>query len=258
MAKPNLKWAIAVVLVLGFTLGCGRHRSENRFTTQAGDVFKGTKPSDPAGRMQEAIGLDDVATVEQLLNDGWPVDEIFPNGRTALIEATIQSKYRIMIQLLKRGATKDLRAKDGKSALEIAREVAGVDDKGQPLINRSVLILDEQSQLLKREELMRFTVRGSADPLLRLLKDVGVDPNFVDASGKTPLTAAIHANKLISVQVLAHWKDCPSGEGKSDCIRITATDLNLPGADGKKPKTLAKGPGREQIFNLLSELNAEE
>ncbi|NJL26031.1 MAG: ankyrin repeat domain-containing protein, partial [Calothrix sp. SM1_5_4] len=102
--------------------GCGQHSARNLSQKEDGDSFRGEKAQDPPGKMLEAIGAGDLASMLALLDAGLGVDTFLPNGRTALIESTLQVKPRLVHELLARGANKDLADNNGKTAVEYARE----------------------------------------------------------------------------------------------------------------------------------------
>lgn len=232
-------WILVVILSGAFS-ACAKHESVNRSYRKKGNEFVGEKPTTPAGFLQEAIALDDFNKVIEILNANFDVDTLLPNKMTALAHATRSSKLRIMNELLKRNANRDIRDADGKTALDYALLNAGVDAQGKQRINRAVILLSQEAEASQRKELMKFAGRGSVPGLENLLKSVGVNPNFVDDTGETPLTLAIRNQKVLGVNYLAQWTDCPGGDGHSDCLRLTAIDLNLARADGIKPLTLAK------------------
>lgn len=253
---------LSSVLVLS---ACGEHNSNNTsYRRDKGDVFVGSDPADDMGRMSKAIGTDDLSGVTDLLDAGLDVNTMLPNGRSLLIDATVQVKYRIIAELLARGADVDLQDASGRTALDHAQTFSA---DGTPIYNRAWILLDNEAQISQRQELMKFAGRGSsAAPILTLLQEIGVDPNFLDeATGDTPLTLAIRKKKKISAEALAIWTDCPT---PSSCIRLTAIDLNLPAADGMTPLALAKslsliesGPPKaalDDIVNLLTRLGAKE
>lgn len=248
---------VFILLTLAL-MGCGQHVSQTSSYLQTGDSFSGKDPKTPEEILLNAIARDDLDLVTKTIRDGFDVNKILTSGRTALIETVVQNRIRIMLGLIQLGAEKGLKDKMGKSAFDWAVELAGTDPNGENLVTRAMLILDESIQSTQQKALMKFSGRGSSDPIMRLLKEVGVSPNFIDEDGNTPLSLAIRKGKLTSVQVLAAWTDCPDENIKSTCLRLTATDLNLPTAEGLKPLTLARQLGANEIVSLLVEAGAKE
>jgi hypothetical protein len=252
---------ISLVFALIFTLtftACAKHESVNRSYRKKGSEFVGEKPTTPAGFLQEAIALDNFIKVLEILNADFDVNTLLPNKMTPLAHATRSSKLKIMNELLKRNANRDIRDADGKTALDYALLNAGVDAEGKQRMNRAVILLSQEAEASQRKELMKFAGRGSVPGIENLLKSVGINPNFVDDTGETTLTLAIRNQKVLGVNYLAQWTDCPGGEGHSDCLKLTAIDLNLARADGLKPLALAKQLPNTAIIETLTRLGAEE
>ncbi|MBK9040640.1 MAG: hypothetical protein IPL83_16010 [Bdellovibrionales bacterium] len=208
--------------------------------------------------IQTSIAKDDIDMIIELAEKGANLNQILSNGRTALIEATIQNRLRIMIELMKRGADVEQLSREAKNASQYALEMAGLDSDGKANVTRAMVILDPALAASERTAFMKFSGRGSADQLMRLLKEVGLDPNYRDEQGNTPLTFAIRKRKTLSVQVLVHWADCPDESAKASCLKLTATDVNFPGSDGIKPLTLAKQLGADELIPILIDAKAVE
>jgi ankyrin repeat protein len=250
---------MVAVLVLGVAFtACAKHESVNRSYRKKGNEFQGEKPTTPAGFLQEAIALDDFNKVVEILNADFAVDSLLPNKRTPLVHATRSSKLKIMNELLKRNADREIRDEEGKTALDYALLNAGLDAQGKQLINRAVILLSAEAEAGQRKELMKFAGRGSVPSLETLLKGVGINPNFIDDTGETPLTLAIRNQRVLGVNFLAQWADCPGGEGHSNCLKLTAIDLNLARADGVKPLALAKQISNAAIVEILIRHGAAE
>jgi len=253
--KTTIVFSMVGLILLA---ACAKHESVNRSYRKPGNDFVGEKPSDAAGLMQEAIANDDLPQVLKLLADKFDIDASLPNQRTPLIHATREAKYRIMSELIKRNANLQARDRDGRTALDHALQNAGKDSDGNPVLNRAIVLLSEEAQLSQRKELMKFAGRGSSSAIINLLAGIGIDPNFIDESGDTPLTLAIRNRKALGVDALAQWKDCHGGEESPDCLRLTATDLDLAGSDGVKPLTLARQMENADIIEILTQAGAKE
>lgn len=248
----------AVIILSSATYGCGQHSTSNHSFVQSGEVFQGKNPETIEELIQTSIAKDDVDMVIELAEKGANLNQIFSSGRTALIEATIQNRLRIMIELIKRGADIEKLGREGKNASQYALEMAGLDSDGQGNVTRTMVILNPALAASKRTAFMKYSGRGSADQLMRLLNEVGLDPNYRDEQGNTPLTFAIRKRKTLSVQVLVHWADCPDESVKANCLKLTATDVNLPGSDGIKPLRLAKQLGADELIPILIDAKAVE
>lgn len=258
MIGIKLKRYIIFIILSSVSYGCGQHSTSNHSFVRSGEVFQGKNPETTEELMQTSIAKDDVDRVIELIDSGVDLNRILPNGRTALIDATIQNRLRIMIELMKRGADVEQLSKEGKKASQYAVEMAGLDSNGQTNITRTMVILNPALAASERIAFMKYSGRGSADQLMRLLKEVGLDPNYRDEQGNTPLTFAIRKRKMLSLQVLVHWTDCPDESVKASCLNLTATDVNFPGSDGIRPLALAKQLGADELVSVLIEANAVE
>ncbi len=258
MIGKKSKRYFAVIILSSATYGCGQHSTSNHSFVRSGEVFQGKNPETIEELIQTSIAKDDIDMIIKLAEKGANLNQILSNGRTALIEATIQNRLRIMIELMKRGADVEQLSREAKNASQYALEMAGLDSDGKANVTRAMVILNPALAASERIAFMKYSGRGSADQLMRLLKEVGLDPNYRDEQGNTPLTFAIRKRKTHSVQVLVHWADCPDESVKASCLKLTATDVNFPGSDGIKPLTLAKQLGANELIPILIDAKAVE
>lgn len=220
--------------------GCGQHESSNYMYRATNNDHQGQKSTDPLGKMREAIASDSTTQVLELLKEGFPINSQFEDGRSALIESTLQTRVTLVDLFLKNNADINIKDNTGKTALDYAREKE---------ISRVWTLLDLERQNQLKVQFLKFLNRGSADPLTKLLQDEGVNPNFLTDDGETPLTLAILKKKKVSIQIIAQWED-PYG--------ITNTNINLPNKDNIKPLKLALQTNQPDIVELLQNLKAEE
>jgi len=250
MKGVNVRIGILIVTSV-MLLACGQHQSRSEFHTQTGQQVVGGTPTEPADILLNAIVKDSWADLHaELEKSQLTVDFVLKNGRSLLIEATVQDRVRIMHELLQRQANPDFKDGEGKTALDRAVEAAGQDDQGEPRVTRAIMLLDKNVVEAQREQLIKFVRRGSnAEAIGRLLRDVGVDPNFHIPDGTSPLTLAIQSSKWISVEVLANWKDP---------FELTSIDVNFPNGNGEKPLRIARAQSDSRIVELLIALGATE
>lgn len=186
MIGKKLKRYFAVIIVSSATYGCGQHSTSNHSFVRSGEVFQGKNPETIEELIQTSIAKDDIDMVIELAEKGANLNQIFSNGRTALIEATIQNRLRLMIELIKRGADVEQLSREGKKASQYALEMAGIDSDGKVNVTRTMAILNPALATSERIAFMKYSGRGSADQLMRLLNEVGLDPNYRDEQGNTP------------------------------------------------------------------------
>jgi hypothetical protein len=231
--------ALGVLLTLG--LGCGHHSGEARTYVRPGEVRRGESPKTAAEKMERAIGADDAAEVERLVKQGEiGVEGPLANGRTPLNHAVRNAKNRIVHFLVKMGAKPDV--VDGNDGMT-AKAYAEVKDLG-----RIRALLDFELRDRHRAELLGYIRDGSPHMIENFLRESGVDPNFLDAEGDTPLTLAVrlsvNESQIDLIQALVQWKD-PELDG------LTATDVNMRNAAGKTAFALARELNLSEISEVL-------
>ena len=134
---------------------------------QAGAALK---PNDnleptPTERFLEAAETGDLPVLQQMLDDGHPVDACIAWGQTALARAVARGHPAVVQLLLQAGADPRVRGRDGGTLLLSAAFV-------------------------------------EKPALVRLLIQVGIDVNDPDENGFTPLMGACYQGDLVSVRFL--------------------------------------------------------
>lgn len=114
----------------------------------------------------EAAFKEEYSKVEELISQGMNVDEIMPNGWTALYYAVKQGNTEAVAFLLRKGAKIDLTESSGCSALHLA-------------------------------------AAGNNTEIVELLLQAGADPSVLDKFGRQPLTYAMTNESLATAKLLA-------------------------------------------------------
>lgn len=235
-------------LVCLFFTACGKHESENFGFIKTEVAEKDDAIDSPAEKIKVSIDTGDREAFEALLNENIDVNIVLEEGQTALIYATIEGRDYFVFLLMKKGADTTLIDSSGQTALQYAVKLERV---------RIQLLLDPSQQAALQEKLIETITNDSDEVFMEVsqLLAEGADPNFVHATGETPLTLAIQVLSN-SATALINWRD----EG----FEITATNLNLPNAAGLKPLAVAKTHSKQKhntikkIISTLTEINAEE
>jgi ankyrin repeat protein len=235
------------ILLFLFLAACGKHDSSNSSFTETNQVDTGPKASTPEAKLLIAIDQNnktDFDTQVVLVTD---INAPLSNGETFLIHAIKQAKPFFVEALLEHGADPMLADKSGNTPLAAAQASGSTE---------ILLILDHDNQLAEQQNILFDAVTNKDVDLMLQLLAAGVNPNFIHASGETPLTQAIIVSSLNTLRQLSGWID---PEGK------TSTNVNMANASGKMPLTLAKEidatqPGKftKKIVDQLIRLGAQE
>lgn len=225
-----------MIAVFALTAACGSHSSTSFGVLKKSESFIGSRD-----KLVTAINEGDYATLEAMIAKGLDPNTKLENGRTLLIQATIQNQIRVTSLLIKKGANPALTDLTNKTALDYAKDSGNL---------RAWILLDADKQNSERAILID-AVRKK-----RLLKvgtqlENGTDPNFVDLlnQGETPLTLALEIKASLVAEKIAAWKDP---------FEITNTDVNLANQSGVRPLTKAKSQGLSDLIPLLESLGAKE
>lgn len=145
-----------------------------------------------------------IDVMEFLLGKGANIDFIGPYG-TALMRACCRSKINAVDYLLTAGANVNIKTGDGRTALSETCEIYDNDDGNingkifdRLIINGAKVDNDDIISLFIK------TVRSGYAEIVEKLINIGVDINYQDDTGKTPLMQSIlHAN-LKNIMILTN------------------------------------------------------
>jgi ankyrin repeat protein len=221
----------SAALVLGSS-SCGHHRSYGSGSRQGAQENFIEDPKTPLARGTAAIQSGDAAALAAALDEGLSVDAVLEGGRTLLIEACSWGSVEIVSLLLERGANRDLKDSEGLAAIDYAK-----DDP------RLLALFTPEEELRIREELFDAVRSANLSELTRLLREVEVDPDFLDSDGDSPLIAAIRLGSYAMVRSF---------------LQSERTDVNFRGADGKSPLGWARQLGHAKIESVLLQKGAQE
>jgi hypothetical protein len=210
-------------------------------------VDSGPKASTPEAKLLIAIDQNNKAEFDVQLPLIADINAPLATGETFLIHAIKLKKVYFVDALIRHGANTQLADKDGNTPLTAAQSA------GNPEI---LLLIDHDNQLFEQQnKLFDAVAIKDVDQMLKLLT-AGVSPNFVHASGETPLTKIIMVSSLNTFNQLVDWRD-PAG--------LTTVDINMVNAAGKTPLALAREtdgtkPGKftKKIVDKLISLGAKE
>lgn len=185
---------ILVVFTTAWTLSaCGQHQSKARFFQKTGGEQVIEESPLPSDQMQRAIFDGDLAKVQKLLDENLVgIDEELKTGRSLLAEATYRERIRIIRLLRERGANFEGVSLEGRSLIEWC-EAHGESKR----LLRALLKTREEDQL----EMME-AVRAGQFALVKELLNQGVEVNFVERAGETPLTFSIKQRAMNALRAL--------------------------------------------------------
>lgn len=128
----------------------------------------------------------DVLKIEDLLNKGVKIDDIDKNGRTALIEATVNHQIQVAKFLLEKGAKTNIVDKDGFSALRAATA------SGDSSIAKNLIVAGADVNLKHPTGITVLMVAAATGHInvLQLLLSVGADINAKNEDGYDALSMA--------------------------------------------------------------------
>lgn len=221
---------IALTMVLIFVVACGKHSSVNSAFLDNSNSFQGNQNKTDEEKLIMAIDVGNEAAFDGFLADLEDVNRVLSNGRTCLIHATIQNRARFVWKLLLKGA--DVAAVDssGKTAIDHAQDNAKMWN-----------LLDNKRQ--KSQQEIFYTAVENEDTLgLQKMLEEQVNPNFLHASGQTPLTRAVQLKSLPVVRTISRWKDKDG---------INSIDLALTNSAGESALGIAKEKNIKKIIDEL-------
>jgi ankyrin repeat protein len=140
-----------------------------------------------AGPLFDAASNGDVATLEDLLNDGVDVDQPGRNSETPLMAAVLAGEAATAEMLITRGANIMARNKGGLTPLHAAAYSGGTDIALLLLLNGANI--EDNANVSGASPLAVAAEEGSLG-VAELLVDKGADMNALDRDGWSVLTAA--------------------------------------------------------------------
>lgn len=187
-----LKW-ISSLFVAIVVAGCGQHQSEARFFQKTGGEQIVEDSPLPLDQMQQAIFDGNLEKVRMLLDENLVhIDDELRTGRTLLAEAAYRERIRIIRYLREKGASFEGVSLEGRSLLEWC-EAHGESKR----LLRALLKTREQDQA----EMME-AVRAGQFAAVKELLNQGVEVNFVEKGGETPLTFSIKQKAMNALRAL--------------------------------------------------------
>ncbi len=237
---------------------CGRHDISNFGYTKELKAQEGDKAVTWLDFMENAIDQVDVDQFNELLNDTTDINSLLKNGRTPLTHATSKKLVPFVYQLIQKGAALDVVDTTGKTAMQYATELNTSGEFERIIYFLTEPLLQQELQKKMQEELIAVITADGDEVSLQVenLLKKGVNPNFTDVSGETPLTLALKVMSLSS-SLLINWKD-PEAQG------LYAVDVNLANQIGEKPLTVIlanpkpKHPKVKAYIKALIEQGATE
>ncbi|MBL7544226.1 MAG: ankyrin repeat domain-containing protein [Bdellovibrionaceae bacterium] len=177
-------------------------------------------------KISRAIRNDEWDTLHALLQQGLSLNKILDSGRTLLNESVLWDRESIFRNLIQLGADPKTKDETGIDTHEMCM------DK----INFRIL-LDPSLQGPYQDEFFSHLENDDPDELKRLLEQK-MNPNFLFASGETPLTYAV-------------------GNNLENCVRLLInnqfkTDVHMKNVSGKTALTLARELNLKRIEKLLT------
>lgn len=207
----------------------GDTESVSRILARGADVSDRTKHGKTA--LMLAANHGHPATVATLISHGADKNTLDINGTTPLIAATTAHHTSTIVVLMDRGADINIRDTNGGSAL-INAVFFGYQD--------SVAVLLKHKNKIPGKDLEEALMLAAGLGYSGIVKDIlkqGVNVNTKTPKIGTALIAAITFKRADTIQVLIN----------------RGADINMPGANGELPLTLASHIGDEKIIKILNQ-----
>jgi ankyrin repeat protein len=193
---------LTVVSVVIIQLGCSRTPPPSeleplRDTRQTGSVS--------VEDFIEFAGMGDVDEVLGSLDQGMDVHAVNELGRTALMQAALYGRRKVVELLLDRGARVDRRDNEGRTALQYAAT--------GPYAGTVRLLLEHGAEVDVVDSGEHFTALMFAagegqKEVIQVLLEYGADPSIEDLDGDTAVTHAMRRGHRAVVELLsAHQAD---------------------------------------------------
>lgn len=214
------------------SISCSRNEAEYYGYARKDDGKQNQKIIlSPSEKISTAIQNNDWNSINALLSTGLPVNTILDSGRTLLNESVLWDREDIFKNLMVAGADPKLKDQTGTDTVEMCAEK----------INFQVL-LDPTLLPKFQDELFSYLESEDNDELKRLLEQK-LNPNFVSATGETPLTYAVTNNLENAVRILTS----PS----------FATNAHLKNQAGKTALALSQELNLKRIEKILLSRGAQ-
>ncbi len=235
-----------VFIINGFLTGCGKHDIENFGYTRQLNAEVADAAVTWQDRFELAVNQNNLEDVQALLSeaDDEAIDFaiLLKNGRTPLTHAVVSGSTFIVYLVLQKNIDVHFVDGLGKSAMDYAAELNK---------ERVKLLLEPDLQMQLQDEFY-LAVQNEGEDVASLVKaylEAGVDPNFIyEKTGETPLTQAIKIKSIAVLQII-RWTDKELG--------LTATNINLPNVELKKPLAIAIEIKLNKVIKALEDLSAE-
>jgi hypothetical protein len=244
-----LRWILFCWFLL--LIACGKHTSESFGFTNNSNTKQGSQANSPEELLMKAIAEGDETLFSKTLTEE-NLNLRLRDGRTPLIQSVISDKPQFVLTLVQKGADILLVDQLQKTALDYARELGRT---------RIELLLDANKSLQLEMEFLSLVLKGATSGVKTALEN-GVNPNFLNADGETPLTLAlkqfVSENKpsfILVAIAIAEWSD--------EAFKLTATDIHLANALGETPFFLVqrlevtKAPDKKNKQKLIDILVAK-
>lgn len=224
-------WWFRIIPFIFLLAACGRHESETYGYRDTGEIRRVERDTTPEGKVREAIRAGDAARVQiEISSSGLAINQLWSDGRTALIEAIISNQPAVVEVLIRAGGDPKITDREGMSALDHAAE--------RPEIMRILEPpgADEQNALF-------LAIRAGDVENLRALLRIGADPNATDPSGETCLTLAVKSGSDAVVRTL---------------LQDSRTNPSLKNQSNESPLGLARAGGHRRAEQMLLSKGARE
>lgn len=171
--------------------------------------------------------------VKAIIDGGADLEALDARGRSALVWAVLENRVEIISILVEAGANINSKDKDGNTPLIWASEeliISTMLDLGtdiNAMNNNNVLIINETIML---------SIEAAYDTALSKLIGMGINLNFVDSFGETPLTFSVKRGNPLVVSLLL------TGD----------VDQTVKNKDGKTALDLALETNNQVVIDILS------
>jgi ankyrin repeat protein len=208
-----------------------------------------------------AVAENDVQTVEEMLDNGYDVNQRNEVGYTPLITAVEYEKLDVVKSLLSRGANPNLQTKNGVTALHIAAG-AGALDIVYALIASSICEIEIRDPNKKGNTPLLWATQKNHVEVVQVLLEAGANPEARNTDDDTAFMLALPRQHLEIVKILIEHDIANEEkralflatlEGRSDDVRDILAGGCSPEItfQGWTPLFLAVLSGKTEVVRVL-------
>ncbi|KAK4067956.1 hypothetical protein Trihar35433_6516 [Trichoderma harzianum] len=248
---------------LGLAIYCHKKVTANFLLRRGANVH--ISDIDGKTTLHHAAAWGELEVTQQLVDRGVDINARDSDGSTALIPAIVNRHFDVVRLLIERGADVNTRAGHGWTPLHYASHV-GITDIIRLLIERGA---DVNATCDSRQPPIYVAARFGRIDAVRLLSQMDADINFKTDDGTTILTTCASFGHRDTIQALADLGADVNARSANGCSPLSLAiwadnvptievlvgmddiDINSPSPEGGAPIMFAKQLGRHKIIKIL-------